>query len=397
MNPFVLVYFGELVLKKGNRDFFERILKLNIGYAFSGILYRFEPSYGRFCLRLGDKVSLDEVRKRLLCIFGISYFCFAFKTDQNFEEFAEIALNELQREIRRREEKQEVFSTFCVRVNRSNKNYPKTSVEIERELGAYLLSHGIDAKVRLKDPDIIVHVDLVNKDAFVYFDKIRGAGGLPTSSTGRVVSLLSSGIDSPVASFRMMKRGCRVIFLHFHSYPYTDSASQDHVREIVRILNQYQSNSNSGSKIYFVPFGEFQKKIVALSPAKLRVILYRRAMMQIAERIARREKAGCLVTGESLGQVASQTLENIGVTNSGISLPIFRPLIGFDKEEIIVEARRLGTYDISIQPYGDCCSVFVPEHPEIRAQLKTVQSVEEKIGMQQLIEEVFLGIQMEKI
>lgn len=384
MGCYVLIYFGELVLKKGNRDFFERILKLNIGRALHGLSYHFEPSYGRFCFRLGEKTSQDDVQKRLTCVFGISFFCFAFKTEQIFEKFAEVALSEFPKLG---------FSTFCVRVNRTNKNFPKTSVEVERELGAYLLEHGISAKVRLKNPDITVHVDLVNKDAFVYFEKIHGAGGLPIGSTGRVVSLISSGIDSPVASYRLMKRGCRTVFVHFHSYPYTDTASQDHVREILRVLNQYQWTS----KIYFVPFGEFQKKIVALAPMKLRVILYRRAMMKIAEKIARRERAGGLVTGESLGQVASQTLENIGVTNSNISLPILRPLIGFDKEEIVVEARRLGTYEISIQPYGDCCSVFVPEHPEIRAQLKIIQAVEKKIGMEKLIEEVFSGIQIENI
>ena len=383
MSRFVIIHVGEIALKRGNRDFFERILKNNIARALKGVNFSFVPLYGRFGLEFPESVSEDEISIRLKRVFGIANFSFTIRTEQDYESFSKLLLEE----VRKRQ-----FETFCVRVNRVQKNFPKTSVELERELGAFLLENGVTAKVRLKNPELNPRVDLINKDAFLSFERIRGMGGLPVGSAKPVISLLSAGIDSPVSSYRMMKRGCRVIFAHFHSYPYTDAASQENVRDIVKVLDQYQF----GSKIYFVPFGEFQKMILTKAPEKFRVLLYRCMMMRISQHIARKEGALGLVTGESLGQVASQTLENLLVTNSVVSLPVYRPLIGMDKQEIIEEARKIGTYDISIQPYGDCCSLFVPKHPETKAKVEDIEKVEADLEVKKWIDQITEKIPVEK-
>jgi len=236
-------------------------------------------------------------------------------------------------------------------------------------------------RVDLKNPDITCFIELVEKYAFLYLEKIKGWGGLPVGVSGKAISLLSGGIDSPVASFLAMKRGLNLIFLHFHALPYTNKASIDKVKKIVETLNKFQPKL----KLYLVPFAEIQKEILLKTPSPLRVIFYRRMMFRIAEKIAEKEKIKAIITGENLGQVASQTLENLKVIEKATNLLVLRPLIGEDKLEIIEKAKEIGTYDISILPYQDCCSRFLPEHPQTKANLEVVEKAERKLRVENLI------------
>jgi thiamine biosynthesis protein ThiI len=265
--------------------------------------------------------------------------------------------------------------SFRVSVRRADKRFPMTSPEVEREIGGRIkLARGWT--VNLSAPELTIRVELLSKEAFYSFGKEPGLGGLPVGVSGRVACLLSGGIDSPVAAFRLMRRGCRVHFVHFHSYPILSRASQEKVRELAALLTQYQFHST----LSLVAFGEIQQQVVLSVPAPLRVVIYRRLMMRIAERIARQARAQALVTGEVVGQVASQTLENLSIIGTVVSLPVLRPLIGFDKEEITAEAERLGSYPISIIPDQDCCTLFTPKHPATRARLDEVEHAELALG-----------------
>src|SRR5258706_1358721 len=229
--------------------------------------------------------------------------------------------------------------------------------------------------------EFTVTVEILPRDGFLGFNKLPGAGGSPVGASGRVASLISGGFDSPVASYRMMQRGCRLVFVHFHSAPYQDKPSQEKVRDLVALLTRHQFKS----RLYMVPFGEIQRQIVAAVARPLRVVLYRRMMLRIGEAIARKEKAKALVTGESLGQVASQTLDNMAVIQQAAQLPILRPLVGMDKQEIVDQARRIGTFDISAVPDQDCCQLFVPKHPATKARYDEVEADEAKLDLQALL------------
>jgi len=280
------------------------------------------------------------------------------------------------------------FSSFRITTNRADKTFPGTSMEISRELGAYV--KGLtQARVDLTHPDLTIYVDILPREAYVYFDKVPGPGGLPVGVSGRVVALLSGGIDSPVAAWHMMKRGCPVLFLHFHSYPLVDTSSLEKASELVEHLTQYQYRS----RLFLTPLAEIQKRIILTAPPAYRVVLYRRFMVRIAEAIARREGALALVTGESVGQVSSQTLENMAVIEAVTTLPILRPLVGLDKQEIVERARAIGTYETSIQPDQDCCSLFVPRHPVTRARPEEVERMEAGLEVGALVEEALAATQ----
>ena len=238
-------------------------------------------------------------------------------------------------------------------------------------------------KVDLENADLVIHIELLTDEAFYFFGKERGPGGLPTGTAGRVACLLSGGIDSPVAAHRMMRRGCSVTFVHFHSYPILSRASQEKARQLVALLTQWQQRS----RLYLVPFGDIQQQVVLAVPAPMRVVVYRRLMMRIAEQIARARAAQALVTGDVVGQVASQTLENLAVIGNVAAMPIFRPLIGMDKEEITAEATKLGSYPISIIPDQDCCTLFTPRHPQTRARLAQVEAAEAVLPIQEFVEQ----------
>ena len=234
----------------------------------------------------------------------------------------------------------------------------------------------------LKHPEFVIHVEVVTNDAFYYFDRDRGPGGLPTGTSGKVACLISGGIDSPVAAWRMMRRGCRAYFIHFHSYPILSRTSQDKVRTMVELLTRHQLRS----RLFLVPFAPIQQQIVVSVPAALRVVIYRRLMLRIAERIARKIEAHALVTGDCVGQVASQTVENLAVIGSVVTMPLLRPLIGFDKEEITAEAQKLGTYEVSIIPDEDCCTLFTPRYPATRARHAAAALAEAELDIAGLVE-----------
>jgi thiamine biosynthesis protein ThiI len=267
-----------------------------------------------------------------------------------------------------------------VTARRTDKSFPFTSPQIEREVGGRI-KQARGWRVDLDAPALTVHVDMLPDGAFYFFGKEPGAGGLPTGTGGRVACLLSGGIDSPVAAYRLMRRGCSVLFIHFHSYPILSRASQEKVREIAALLTSYQQRS----RLMLVPFGEVQQRVLLAVRPELRVVMYRRLMLRIAERLARRWRARALVTGEVIGQVASQTLENLTTIAGATTMEVLRPLVGMDKDEIIVEAERLGTFPISIIPDQDCCQLFTPPHPSTRVTPRQIEEAEQLLPIDELV------------
>lgn len=355
----------------------------NIKRALRGTGYtRVRRISGRLLVELDENADLDEIQSRLPKVFGIAYFTLAYETQQDIAAIQESALSLIQGRS---------FNTLKVNAKRSNKDFPLTSPEINAQVGAYLLKD-TGARADLTNPELTCFIEIVEKYAYIYMDKQKGAGGLPVGVSGKVVALLSGGIDSPVASYMMMKRGARVLYVHFYSYPYTDKASLEKVKTLVEILNDYQYYS----LLYLVPFVDIQKEIVAKTPVDLRVILYRRMMARIAEALASQERAQALVTGESLGQVASQTLANLRVISESAQLPILRPLIGWDKQEIIDLAEQIGTFQTSALPYNDCCSLFVPKHPATHASPEQAKEAEENLDLEGLVTQAIENVEVQK-
>jgi thiamine biosynthesis protein ThiI len=276
------------------------------------------------------------------------------------------------------------FRSFRISARRAFKTYPLTSVELNRELGAFVLGSLPNAEVRvdLRHAELEIHVEVLPAETFVYADPVPGPGGLPVGASGIVAALLSGGIDSPVAAWRMMKRGCRVIFVHFHSVPYLPATSQAKARALVERLTQWQYRS----ELLLVPLGEIQREVVLSVPPPLRVVVYRRMMVRIAEALARLMGAQALTTGESLGQVASQTLTNLSRVDEVAGLPVLRPLVGMDKLEITGEAQRLGTFESSIEPDADCCTLFVPRHPSTRVSVEEIAAAESRLDLPRLVQ-----------
>jgi thiamine biosynthesis protein ThiI len=385
----IVVHYQELALKGKNRPWFLGRLVRNLRRALSDLDVRtVRALMGRVEVVLGPGAVPSEVSERISRVFGIANFSYANSTPLDYarsddgrsdrtgptgdlDAIASAILADLG---------DRTCTSFRVSARRADKRFPMTSPQIEREVGGRI-KEARGWTVNLDDPELVIHVELLTNQAFYFFGKERGAGGLPTGTAGRVVSLLSGGIDSPVASHRMMKRGCTVTFVHFHSYPILSRASQEKVRELVTLLTRWQQRS----RVYLVPFGEIQQQVVLAVPGPMRVVVYRRLMMRIAEAIARARGAQALVTGDVVGQVASQTLENLVVVGAVATMPIFRPLIGMDKDEITAEAIRLGTYPISIVPDQDCCTLFTPRNPLTRARLDEVEAAEQALPIDDLV------------
>ncbi|HFC76660.1 MAG TPA: tRNA 4-thiouridine(8) synthase ThiI, partial [Candidatus Moranbacteria bacterium] len=341
--------------------------------------------------------QLDVVRQELKEIFGIANFSFTKEVLQDIEVLKKECWKMVKDNFLA--EKKPAFNkkTFRVTTQRSNKNFPMTSEEINREVGGYIFeklkNKGLNPKVSLKNPDIECFIEIVNKTAFIFAEKIKGLNGMPVGTGGRALAMLSGGIDSPVAGYYGLKRGVNIDFIHFHSLPYTSVASNEKVEALAKKLLKFQMQA----KIFMVPFAKIQQEIVIKCPEKLRVIMYRRLMLKIAEKIAEEKKYLALYSGESVAQVASQTLENILATNDAVSMTILRPLSGFDKEEIIEIAKKIDTYDISILPHEDCCTRFVPKHPETRAKLEDVRNAEKKLDLKKVINEAIAEMEVIKI
>jgi thiamine biosynthesis protein ThiI len=377
-----LCHYHEIALKGGNRRFFETILRDNIRKSLRGLEHGgVQRRFGRLQVLLKAGSPVAEIESRLSRVFGISNYSRAWAGPDDLDSVGTRLLAQISGKI---------FKTFKIHARRADKRFPLKSPEINRILGARVAVE-TGMKVQLENPELTCYVHFLDGQAHLYFERIRGAGGLPVSSGGKAVALLSGGIDSPVAAYRIMRRGCRTVFVHFHSYPHTSLEAQEKVIDLARILTVYQYRT----RLYLVPFAEIQRQIVALTPPASRVLLYRRFMVRIADRIARREKAQALVTGESIGQVASQTLENIRAIGAVARFPVLRPLIGFDKEEIINQARQIGTFETSTQSDEDCCSLFVPRHPETRARIDQLQAAEEPLDIPTLVRQALAQTRLE--
>lgn len=368
----VVVHYQEIALKGRNRPWFIGRLVRNIRIATADLdVERVVTKMGRIEIMLGGPEAWAPVAERLRHVFGIANFSRAALVPLDIDGIANAILADLgDLEV----------STFRVSAKRADKRFPLTSPQIEREVGGRIK----EAKgwtVDLDDPEFTIHIEALTGEAFYYFGKEAGPGGMPTGVSGRVVALLSGGIDSPVACYRLMKRGCRVIPVHFHSYPILSRASQEKVRELAAILTRYQQFT----RLYMVAFGEIQQQVMLAVAPPLRVVIYRRLMLRIAQAIAHKAHAGALVTGEVIGQVASQTLENMATIGAVSALPVFRPLIGMDKDEITAEAQRLGTFQISIIEDQDCCQLFTPKHPATKARREDIEAAERALPIDDFV------------
>jgi tRNA uracil 4-sulfurtransferase len=368
----ILIRYHEIALKKGNRRYFIELLKRNLISAVKDLgIKEIRSLPARVLMTFKADYDTEVLIERIRNVFGVANFSMVQRTPRDIDTLRARILESLDGSR---------FSSFRIQTQRGDKTFALKSPEINRQLGAAVKDQS-GARVDLTHAELTVTVEILPRDAFFGFNKIAGPGGLPVGASGRVVALISGGLDSPVAAYRMMQRGCRLIFVHFHSAPYLDQTSQQKVRQLVTELTRCQFQS----RLYLIPFGEIQRQIVAAVARPLRVILYRRMMLRIAEQVARREKCQALITGESLAQVASQTLENIAVIEEAAQLPVLRPLVGMDKQEIIDQARRIGTYEISSIPDQDCCQLFVPKHPATRARLADVQEDESRLNVEDLI------------
>ncbi len=380
----VIVKTHELALKGKNRPWFMRRLKENLRQATENAgVSRVWQGQLMIGLTLEDDGCWGDVKGRVRDCFGVAKFFLAHEFSQDLDEVREALRNRLP-ELE--------FESFRIVTNRADKRFPMTSPEVNRELGRFVECL-TGAKVDLSRPDLSIYLDIQTRGILLYFDETPAHGGLPVGTSGRVAVMLSGGIDSPVAAWHMMKRGCQASYVHFHSYPLVDRSSIEKANELAQMLARHQIKS----ELYLAPLSEIQKRIIVETPPSYRVLLYRRFMLRITETLARQAGAKAMVTGESCGQVSSQTLDNIAVVDKVADMPVLRPLIGMNKEEIVGMARNIGTFPISIQPDQDCCSLFVPKHPETRAKLSVIERLEESLPVDEMVAESLAGVVREQI
>lgn len=387
--PVIVVHYHELWLKGRNRRFFLGKLFTALRLALRGLpVQRIEQPGDRFLVRLAEGAHLDEVIRRIERVFGVAYYAVARPVDRSPEAICRAAWEEIE---------PLKFETFAVRAHRSDKTFPHGSMEIESAVGRYLLeqlrAQGRDVRVQLKDPEITCHVEITPGPAIVYAQKIAGPGGLPANTAGRIMCLLSGGYDSAIAAYHLMKRGAHLSFTHFYGTGARPGESSLHVAgRLARQLVPYQFHA----KLYRVPFEPIQREIVRYAPENVRVLLYRRMMLRIAEVLAGRDRALALATGDSLGQVASQTLRNLVAVDAVARMPVFRPLIGTDKMDILATARRIGTYEISSEPFHDCCPVFLPRSPALYSSPQELAEAETKLDVAALVGMGIRGTTLER-
>lgn len=385
MEKVIIIRYSEIFLKGKNRGFFERALETNVHRALKGYTYQFIKQSGRYFVRDFDGAQIDEIIEKLQKVFGVHTLSVALETASDMDSLFE-ASKLLIRDS----------GTFKVESHRGDKKYPLNSIEISKELGGRILAYSKGKlSVDVHEPSFTVRVDIrENGVALVFSEFIEGANGMPVGTAGKGLLLISGGIDSPVAGHMMAKRGMNVDCLHFHSYPYTNAQAKEKVVQLATVLSEYACGTN----LYNISVTHIQEAIHEKCKPELMITLLRRFMFRIAERHAERIGAQCLITGESLGQVASQTIEGMTSSNSVIEkLPVLRPLVGFDKEEIIKRSVKMGAYEISILPFEDCCTVFLPDYPAIRPKLSEVLREESKLDVEGLIAEAFTTIEKIKL
>lgn len=389
MKGIILLKDGEIVLKGLNRRTFEDVLKKNIRHAISH-LGSFEIKSAQsiiYVKPLSDDIDLDEACLKISRVFGIvSYSRAAICEEKTLESIIATAPVYLEKELK-------AVKTFKVEARRSDKRFPYKSPEICAELGGVILDKFPHLSVDVHNPDLIVNVEVRDFGAYVHGAAHKGAGGIPVGTSGNAAILISGGIDSPVAAYMMAKRGLKLTAVHFASPPYTSKRAEDKVVRLLRRVSRYAGKMT----MYTVPFTKIQKTIKNECPEELFTIIMRRLMMQISSRIAADNDCTALITGESLGQVASQTIGALSCTDDAADLLVFRPLIGMDKQEIIDISYKIDTYDISIEPYEDCCTVFTPKHPRTRPVLKYVKEAQEKANFEPMIEEALANLKVTEI
>ena len=373
MEKVIIVRYAEIHLKGKNRGYFERVFCVNLEKALKGLRHELRRTSGRYLVAGFQDRDAEEICERIARVFGVHSYSLGYRVPNDLDSIFEAAKMVSPRD-----------GTFKVDTHRADKKYPMTSPELNAEIGAKLLEEFPALKVDVREPQHVVYLDIREDGSALVFGKFEeGAGGMPVGTSSKGVLLISGGIDSPVAGYMMAKRGMEVEYLHFHSYPYTNEQAKDKVVELARILSRY----TGGTSISTVKVTHIQEEIHKKCAAELNVTLLRRFMFRIAERVAKRKGAKCLITGESLGQVASQTIEGITSSNAVVTLPVLRPLIGFDKEEIIIRAKKIGTFETSVLPYEDCCTVFLPEFPAIKPKLSFIEEEETKLDIEALVNE----------
>ena len=382
MSEALVVHYHEVGLKGRNRDFFEDALVRNLKRALRGTSYqRVRHMFGRIVVDFDPGALVDEAALRASCVFGIVNLGVGRSVrEPDMATLASTALELIQ---------EEQFESFSVRARRSYSTFPRSSGEINIEVGRHI-KDATGARVDLSNPDATAHIELFGKGGIVYARRLSGPGGLPVGVSGRMLGLLSGGIDSPVAAWRLMRRGAEVELVHFHGQPFTDPSSVRQAEELAEILTRYQLQTT----LHLVPLADAQREIVANAPADLRVVLYRRAMWRIASALAAERELSAIITGDSLGQVASQTIENIVTADSAVpGKQVLRPLIGMDKVEIVEEAKAIGTYDISTRKYQDCCVLFEPRTPVTRSTEEQALEAEASLDVEALVGKALAGIE----
>ena len=381
----LIVRCGEVALKGMNKPYFERMLADRIRTnlrGFEGVdVKRHE---GLIFVRADKRLSMDAIIKETTKVFGVASVSKAIEAEPELDKIGEAAVGYMTELINTRGVK-----TFKVEAKRADKNFPVKSPEIGRIIGAKILIGCKVLKVDVHDPDVLLHVDVRHDRTYIYEGKVSGFGGLPLGTNGKGMVLLSGGIDSPVAAWMMAKRGVALEMVHFFSYPYTSPEAKDKVLTLAQLLTPWCGRLT----VHVVPFTKIQEQLRLHCPEALFTLLMRRFMMRISERVAQRVGAHGLITGESLGQVASQTMEAMAVTGQVCTLPVFRPLVGMDKEEIVRTARKIGTFETSILPYEDCCTVFTPRHPKTHPKLEEITEAEAALDIEALVEEAVQGIE----
>ncbi|MFO7635742.1 MAG: tRNA uracil 4-sulfurtransferase ThiI [Clostridia bacterium] len=389
MEHLLLVKTGEIFLKGLNRPVFEKKLMDNIKNALNDMgTFNIRKEQGRIYIEILDSIHDEKaVAKRVTNVFGIVAVVFALRINADLEEIMRTALDISKKAVERHG-----YRTFKVETNRPNKAFSPDSMEVSRKTGEYVLDNNPALKVDVHQPELTIRVEIRDK-AYLYYEIIRGRGGMPVGSSGKGLLLLSGGIDSPVAGYMMAKRGMSVDAVHFHSHPYTTEKSREKVITLAKKMKPYTGSM----RLCIVNFTKAQLEIYEKCPHGQLTVIMRRLMMKIAREIARSSGTLALITGEALGQVASQTLESIVVTDQAVEMPIFRPLLGMDKIEVIRIAEDIGTYDTSILPYEDCCTVFVARHPETRPRLDKILKSEENIDMDRMVEECLSDLEFLEI
>lgn len=376
----MIKYASEIFLKGLNKSKFEKKLRDNIKRALRDVEFTFVEDSGRWFLESND---IDEAIERLKKVFGVAEICLVTQIRSDYEEIRKQALLEVQ---------ESGAATFKIETNRANKNFPKNSMEVSREVGAYVLENLADISVDIHKPQCTVHLDLRN-DTYVYSKVIKGLNGMPYGTNGKTLLMLSGGIDSPVAGYMMARRGVEVECVYFHSPPYTSERAKDKVKKLAEILTEYTGRTT----LYVVPFTDIQMQIIEKCREDELTIIMRRFMMSVACRIAKDNEIHSVATGESIGQVASQTMQGLVVSDDCADRPAFRPLIAMDKIDIMDISRKIGTYDTSILPYEDCCTIFVPKHPKTKPVLEVIRKSESALDKEKLIDEAVKNMEIIRI